>query len=139
MPPIDPKKISKHFNLICGGRLRFTLVFPIVSLLIFSLPFYIPLWGSFILNLFHSAQMVMILIMATTAYYKISLNLASPLSKEENYQQNFNEMKLIMMTFVYKEPKDLLAGTLNNLLNQTYRHPYTLLICLEISVHIKKN
>lgn len=119
IPPLDPNKINKHFNLFCGGRLRFTLIFPIVSLMIFSLPFFIPLLGTFFLNLFYSAQMIIVLLMATLTYYKITCNLSSP-SKEENYQQNTNEIKLILMTFVYKEPIDLVEGTLNNLLNQTY-------------------
>ena len=125
LPPIPNVNINKHFKLCCGGRCRFSLSFPILALGIFVIPFLVPLSVTLSLNLFYSAQLLFYIILATINHCKIISRL-----KKNNVVIN-EEIIFIMMTFIYKEPLELIMATLKNLNDSEYKKPYILLICIE--------
>ena len=134
--PIDEAKndlkTSSKQDLFLQGRLRWNILINILVITVFVLPFFVPLLVTFILNAYFLLNWFLFLVIAIVKHFKILRTLKRHrITDEEKPKSIDSNYKFIMATFVYKEPIELIAKSLENITQIYGSESCLMIICLE--------
>ncbi|CAD8211648.1 unnamed protein product [Paramecium octaurelia] len=123
-------KMTLKQDKTCGGRLRWNLIINVVMIAMAGFPFYLPLEATLGVNCFYALLWILFIFLAANTQSKIHQTMKK-VSNNSQQPPNPTPIKFILMTFIYKEPLDLLLKTLQNIQQQRIAKEIIMVVCME--------
>ncbi|CAD8144922.1 unnamed protein product [Paramecium pentaurelia] len=129
--PIATKMTQKE-DRTCGGRFRWNLIINGIIIIMAAFPFYLPLEATLGINCFYASLWMIFTILAALTQSKIHQTMKKfQNNMEQSSLPNSSQIKFILITFIYKEPLELLLKTLQNVSQQRIAKEIIMLVCME--------
>ncbi|CAD8191165.1 unnamed protein product [Paramecium octaurelia] len=127
--PIATKMTLKE-DKTCGGRFRWNLVINAIMIAMAAFPFYLPLEATLGVNCFYASLWLLFTCLAANNLFTIH-NTIRKVTKCQDQPPNPSPIKFILITFLYKEPLELLLKTLQNVSQQRIAKEIIMVVCME--------
>ncbi|CAD8133593.1 unnamed protein product [Paramecium octaurelia] len=127
--PIATKMTLKE-DKTCGGRFRWNLIINALMIAMAAFPFYIPLEATLGVNCFYASLWLLFTFLAANTLTKIHRTIKK-VSIGQEQPPTPSPIKFILITFLYKEPLELLLKTLQNVSQQRIAKEIVMVVCME--------